>query len=149
VPIVFAGVSDPVGGCLVATLARPGGNITGFALPEYGISVKWLELLKEMAPRVTRAAIVRDPTVAVGIGQLGAIQSVAPSFGVEANPIDVRDAGEIERAVTAFAWPPNGVGWAWGTHRWGTGLLSGSGNSIPIAARPGSQRPFLPSSPRR
>jgi len=108
IPIVFVNVSDPVGAGYVASLARPGGNATGFMAFEYGMSGKWLELLKEIAPRVTRAAIIRDPTVPVGIGQLGAIQSVAPSFGVEANPIDVRDASEIERAVTAFARSPNG-----------------------------------------
>jgi putative ABC transport system substrate-binding protein len=108
IPIVFVNVSDPVGAAYVASLARPGGNATGFMAFEYGMSGKWLELLKEIAPRVTRAAIVRDPTVPVGIGQLGAIQSVAPSFGVEANPIDVRDASEIERAVAAFAGSPNG-----------------------------------------
>ena len=86
IPIVFVNVSDPVGAGYVASLARPGGNATGFMAFEYGMSGKWLELLKEIAPRVTRAAIVRDPTVPVGIGQLGAIQSVAPSFGVEASP---------------------------------------------------------------
>jgi putative ABC transport system substrate-binding protein len=108
IPIVFVNVSDPVGAGYVASLARPGGNATGFMAFEYGMSGKWLELLKEIAPRVTRAAIIRDPTVPVGIGQLGAIQSVAPSFGVEASPIDVRDASEVERAVTAFARSPNG-----------------------------------------
>jgi ABC-type uncharacterized transport system substrate-binding protein len=108
IPIVFVNVSDPVGAAYVASLARPGGNATGFMAFEYGMSGKWLELLKEIAPRVTRVAIVRDPTVPVGIGQLGAIQSVAPSFGVEANPINVRDASEVERAVAAFAGSPNG-----------------------------------------
>jgi len=108
IPIVFVNVSDPVGAGYVASLARPGGNATGFMAFEYGMSGKWLELLKEIAPRVTRAAIIRDPTVSVGIGQLGAIQSAAPSFGVEANPIDARDASEIERAITAFARSPNG-----------------------------------------
>src|SRR5262245_56206277 len=96
-PIVFVNVSDPVGAGYVASLARPGGNVTGFTFVEYGMSGTWLELLKEIAPRVTRAAILRDPTLAVGIGQLGAIQSVAPSLGVETSPIDVRDAGELER----------------------------------------------------
>ena len=86
----------------------PGGNATGFTLFEYGISGKWLELLKEIAPRVTRAAVLRDPVIAQGSGQLGAIQSAAPSFGVELRPVDVRDAGEIERAVTAFARGSNG-----------------------------------------
>jgi putative ABC transport system substrate-binding protein len=108
VPIVFANVADPVGAGLVDSLARPGGNATGFTVFEYGISGKWLELLKEIAPRVTRAAVLRDPAVAAGAGQLGAIQSVAPSFGVEVRPVDVRDAGEIERAVTAFARSSNG-----------------------------------------
>jgi putative ABC transport system substrate-binding protein len=102
-PIVFVNVSDPVGAGYVASLARPGGNVTGFTFVEYGMSGKWLELLKEIAPRVTRVAILRDPTLAVGIGQLGAIQSVAPSFRVEASPIDVRNADEIERAITDFA----------------------------------------------
>jgi putative tryptophan/tyrosine transport system substrate-binding protein len=107
-PIVFVGVTDPVGAGYVASLARPGGNATGFIFIEYGMSGKWLELLKEIAPGVTRAAILRDPTLPVGIGQLGAIQSVAPSLGVETSPIDVRDAGEIERTITDFARTPNG-----------------------------------------
>jgi putative tryptophan/tyrosine transport system substrate-binding protein len=108
VPIVFAAVADPVGSGLVASLARPGGNVTGFTLFEYAISAKWLELLKEIAPRVTRVAVLRDPTIATGIGQLGAIQSVAPAFGKELRPIDLRDAGELERVLTAFAQEPNG-----------------------------------------
>ena len=108
VPIVFTQTPDPVGAGFVESLARPGGNATGFTLFEYGISGKWLELLKEIAPRVTRAAVLRDPAIPQGIGQLGAIQSVAPSFGVELSPVDVRDAGEIERAVTAFARGSNG-----------------------------------------
>ena len=107
VPIVFAQTPDPVGAGFVASLARPGGNATGFAIFEFGMGGKWLELLKEIAPRVTRAAVLRDAALAAGTGQLGAIQSVAPSFGVELSPIDVRDAGEIERAVTAFARSPN------------------------------------------
>jgi putative tryptophan/tyrosine transport system substrate-binding protein len=107
VPIVFATVTDPVGGGLVANLARPGGNTTGFTLSEYGLSGKWLELLKEIAPRVTRAAVLRDP-VAVGIAQFAAIQAVAPSLQMELSPVDVRDPSEIERAVTAFADRPNG-----------------------------------------
>jgi putative ABC transport system substrate-binding protein len=107
-PIVFVNVSDPVGAGYVASLARPGSNITGFTFIEYGMSGKWLELLKEIAPRVMRVAILRDPTLAVGIGQLGAIQSVAPSFRVEASPIDVRNADEIERAITDFARTANG-----------------------------------------
>ena len=108
VPIVFVTVTDPVGGGLVASLARPGGNTTGFTLSEYAVSGKWLELLKQIAPSVTRAAVLRDP-VAVGIGQFAAIQAVAPSLQVELSPIDARDAGEIERAVTEFAKRPNGA----------------------------------------
>jgi putative tryptophan/tyrosine transport system substrate-binding protein len=107
-PIVFVTVVDPVGSGFVDSLARPGGNITGFPLFEYGISGKWLELLKEIAPPVTRVAVLRDPALASGGGQLGAIQSVAPSFGVEWSPVNMRDAGEIERGVTAFARSPNG-----------------------------------------
>ena len=108
VPIVFVTVIDPVGAGFVASLARPGGNATGFTIYEYSMSGKWLELLKEIAPRVTRAAVLRDPAVASGIGQFGAVQIVAPSFGVELSPVDVRDAGEIERAVAAFASGSNG-----------------------------------------
>jgi putative tryptophan/tyrosine transport system substrate-binding protein len=108
VPIVFALVNDPVGSGYVASLGRPGGNTTGFAGTEFGISGKWLELLKEIAPRTTRVAVLRDPTAALGIGQFAAIQSVAPSFRVELSPIDVRDAGEIERDITAFARSSNG-----------------------------------------
>ena len=103
VPIVFVAVPDPVGAGYVDSLARPGGNATGFTSFEYGISAKWLELLKQIAPRLTRVAILRDTTIAAGTGQYGAIQSVAPSFGVESSPVNVRDAGEIERAVAAFA----------------------------------------------
>ena len=103
VPIVFAVVIDPVGAGFVASLARPGGNATGFTIFEYGLSGKWLELLKQVAPGTTRAAVLRDPTIASGIGQFAAIQAVAPSLGVELTPVDVRDAPEIERAVTAFA----------------------------------------------
>jgi putative ABC transport system substrate-binding protein len=108
VPIVFAIVVDPVGAGFVASLARPGGNATGFTMFEYGMSGKWLELLKQIAPGVTRAAVLRDPAIASGIGQFGAVQAVAPSLGVELSPIDVRDAPEIERAVAAFAGIPNG-----------------------------------------
>jgi putative ABC transport system substrate-binding protein len=108
VPIVFVNVTDPVGAGFVASLARPGGNATGFTQYEYGLSGKWLELLKQIAAGVTRAAILRDPTNPSGSGQLGALQAVAPSLGVELSPVDVRDAGEIERAVTAFARSPNG-----------------------------------------
>jgi putative tryptophan/tyrosine transport system substrate-binding protein len=103
VPIVFTLTPDPVGAGFVDSLARPGGNATGFTNFEYGIGGKWLELLKEIAPRVTRAAVLRDPAIPAGIGQFGAIQAVAPSFGIELRPVDVRDAGEIERAVATFA----------------------------------------------
>jgi putative tryptophan/tyrosine transport system substrate-binding protein len=108
VPIVFVTVVDPVGAGFVASLARPGGNATGFTIYEYSMSGKWLELLKEIAPPVTRAAVLRDPAVASGIGQFGAVQIVAPSLGVEVTPVDIRDAGEIERAVSAFANGSNG-----------------------------------------
>ena len=107
-PIVFALVIDPVGSGFVAGLAQPGGNATGFTLFEYGMSGKWLELLKEIAPGVTRAAVLRDPAIASGIGQFGAVQALAPSLGMELSPIDVRDASEIERAVTAFTRSGNG-----------------------------------------
>ena len=108
VPSVFAIVPDPVGGGFVDSLARPGGNATGFTLYEYGISAKWLELLKEIAPGVRQVAVLRDAGLSVGAGQFGAMQSVAPSFGVELRPIDVLDAPEIERAITAFARSANG-----------------------------------------
>jgi putative ABC transport system substrate-binding protein len=108
VPIVFAGVTDPVGGGLVASLARPGGNTTGFVTSEFGFAGKWLELLKEIAPRVTRVVVLRDPAVASQIALFGSIQSVAPSLGVELRPIDTRDPSEMERAVAVFAGEPNG-----------------------------------------
>jgi ABC-type uncharacterized transport system substrate-binding protein len=108
VPIVFVVVIDPVGAGFVASLARPGGNATGFTTFEYGMSGKWLELLKEIAPGTTRVAVLRDPAIASGIGQFGAVQAVAPSLKVELSPVDVRDAGEIESAVTAFARSANG-----------------------------------------
>ena len=108
VPIVFVGVIDPVGAGLVASLAHPGGNTTGFTVFEYGLSPKWLALLKEIAPRVTRAAVFRDPTTASQIGLLGGIQSVAPSLRMELHLIDVREVGEIERAAATFAREPNG-----------------------------------------
>jgi ABC-type uncharacterized transport system substrate-binding protein len=108
VPIVFVIVIDPVGAGFVTSLARPGGNATGFLMLEYGLSGKWLEVLKQIAPGVTRAAVVRDPAVASGIGQFAAVQAVAPSLGVELSPVDARDAPEIERAVTTFARSGNG-----------------------------------------
>jgi len=108
VPIVFVNVADPVGAGFVDGLARPGGNITGFALYEYSMSGKFLELLKEIAPRVTRVAVLRDPAIAAGSGQLGVIQALAPSFGVELTPIGVREPGEIERDISAIAHGPNG-----------------------------------------
>ena len=108
VPIVFVNVADPVGAGFVDGLARPGGNITGFALYEYSMSGKFLELLKEIAPRVTRVAVLRDPAIAAGSGQLGVIQALAPSFGVELTPIGVRETGEIERDISAIARGPNG-----------------------------------------
>jgi putative ABC transport system substrate-binding protein len=103
VPIVFTNVPDPVGAGFVESLPRPGGNATGFLQIEYGMSGKWLELLKEMAPGVTRAAVFRDPDLAAGLGQFGAIQAVAPSLRVEVSAINVRDASEMELAVKAFA----------------------------------------------
>jgi putative ABC transport system substrate-binding protein len=108
VPIVFVVVTDPVGAGFVDSLARPGGNVTGFINFEYGISGKWLELLKQIAPGVTRAAVIRDPAITAGVGQFAAIQSVAPSFGVELKPVNVRDAREVERAIMDFARSSNG-----------------------------------------
>jgi len=107
-PIVFAGVSDPVGAGFVDTLARPGGNVTGFMIFEYSLSGKWLELLKEIAPRLMRAAVLRDSANPAGIAQFGAIQAVAQSLGVELRPVDTRDAGEIERSIASFAGAANG-----------------------------------------
>ncbi len=102
-PIVFVQVSDPVGAGIVDTLARPGGNVTGFMNFEYSLSGKWLELLKQIAPSVKRAAILRDSGTPAGIGQFSAIQGAAQSLGVEVSPVNIRDAGEIEHAVAAFA----------------------------------------------
>ena len=107
VPIVFVGAIDPLGAGYVASLAKPGGNATGFAATEFGISAKWLELLKEIAPGVKRVAVVRNTTIAGG-GQFGAIQAVASSFGVELRPVEPRDADEIQRAIAAFAREPDG-----------------------------------------
>jgi putative tryptophan/tyrosine transport system substrate-binding protein len=120
VPIVFTTILDPVGAGFVDSLARPGGNATGFIAFEYGLSGKWLELLKQIAPSLTRVAILRDPATAAGIGQFAAIQSVAPSFGVELRPIDIREADGIERAVTTFAGSSNG----------GLIVTAGSGSAI-------------------
>jgi putative ABC transport system substrate-binding protein len=108
VPIVFVNVSDPVGAGFVNSLARPGGNATGFAQLEYNLTAKWLELLKQIAPSVTRAAVLRDHTITAGIGQFAVIQSVAPSLGIDVSPVNVSNADEIERAVTAFAQTANG-----------------------------------------
>jgi ABC-type uncharacterized transport system substrate-binding protein len=108
VPIVFANVIDPVGEGYVSSLARPGGNTTGFLTFEYSISGKWLELLKKLAPQTTRVAVLRDPGVAAGIGQFAAIQSAASSSGIELSVIDSREANEIERGLAAFEREPNG-----------------------------------------
>ena len=108
VPIVFVNAVDPVGAGFVDSLARPGGNVTGFVSFEYGLSVKWLELLKEIAPRVTWVAVIRDPEISAGTGQFGAIQATAPSLGLELITVSPREASEIERAITAFARTPNG-----------------------------------------
>jgi putative tryptophan/tyrosine transport system substrate-binding protein len=108
-PIVFANLIDPVGAGFVASLARPGGNTTGFSAFEYSLSGKWLELLKELAPNVTRVAVLRDPAETAGIGQFAAIQAMAPpTLGLELSPIDARYPAEIERAITTFAIEPNG-----------------------------------------
>ena len=120
VPIVFLNVVDPVGAGFVASLAHPGGNATGFTLFEYGLSAKWLELLKQIAPDVKRVAVVRDPSVGSGIGQLAVIQAAAASFGVEFQPIDVRAPAEIELGVTDFARTPNG------------GLIVAAAPSMPV-----------------
>ena len=103
VPIVFPIVGDPVAAGFVDSLARPGGNATGFMTFEYSMGGKWLELLKQIEPRVTRAAVIRDPAIPTGLGQFGAIQTMAQPLGLEVNPINVRDASEIERAVVVFA----------------------------------------------
>lgn len=108
IPVVFINVPDPVGTGLVDSMARPGGNATGFTNFEYSLTGKWLELLQEIAPRVTRVAVLRDAAIAAGIGQWSAIQAMAPSRGVELTPINVRDAAEIERSIAAFAGTPSG-----------------------------------------
>jgi putative ABC transport system substrate-binding protein len=106
-PTVFVSVVDPVGAGYVQSLARPGGNATGFTQFEYGIAGKWLEMLRQVSPHVTRALVIRDPSQTAGIGQFAAIQAVAPAFGVELSPVDVRDLNEIERSIAAFAQTPN------------------------------------------
>ena len=108
VPIVFANVVDPVGAGFVDSMAQPGGNATGFVMFEYSLAGKWLELLKEIAPDVRRAAVIRDPAISAGTGQFGAIQALAPSIGIDVVPVNLRDASEIERAITAFARSGNG-----------------------------------------
>jgi putative ABC transport system substrate-binding protein len=108
IPIVFANLADPVGAGFVQSLARPGGNATGFTTYEYSMSGKWVELLKQIAPQVTRVAVIRDPATAAGIGQFSAIQSVAQSLGIELTPFSARDAGEIERGIGDFARSGNG-----------------------------------------
>src|SRR3974390_312091 len=108
VPIVFTNVVDPVGAGFVDSVGRPGGNVTGFVSFEYGLSAKWLEVLKEIAPRVTRVAVIRDPNISAGTGQFGAIQGAAASFGLELSAVNPREASEIERAIAEFARTPNG-----------------------------------------
>jgi putative tryptophan/tyrosine transport system substrate-binding protein len=108
IPVVFTLTPDPVGAGYVTSLARPGGNATGFTSTEYGMSAKWLELLKEIAPGVTCAAVLRDPAIAQGIGQFAVMQSAAPPLGIELSPVSVRDAPEIERAIAEFARSSNG-----------------------------------------
>ena len=107
-PIVFAGVSDPIGAGFADTLARPGGNVTGFMIFEYSLSGKWLELLKEIAPQLMRAAVLRDAANPAGIAQFAAVQTVAQSLGVELRPVDTHDGGEIERSIASFARDANG-----------------------------------------
>jgi putative ABC transport system substrate-binding protein len=116
IPIVFAGLFDPVGAGVVESLARPGGNLTGFASPEYAFSGKWLELLKQVAPNVTRVAVIRDSSTPGGIGEFGAIQSTAPSLGMEVLPVNASDPGDIERGIVAFSRQPNGGAVAIGTN---------------------------------
>ena len=108
VPILFAIVPDPLGAGFVKSLRRPGGNVTGFMQAEFNLSGKWLELLKEIAPRVTQVAVLRDPTITAGIGQFAVIQSVSSSLSVDVSPVDIRNATEIEREVASFARTPNG-----------------------------------------
>jgi putative tryptophan/tyrosine transport system substrate-binding protein len=107
-PIVFANVTDPVGAGFVDTMARPGGNATGFVQFEYNLSGKWLELLKQIAPNVTHVAVLRDPNIPSGVGQFAVIQAMAPVVGLEVSAINVTNADEIERGITSFAHSPNG-----------------------------------------
>ncbi|HET8918836.1 MAG TPA: ABC transporter substrate-binding protein [Xanthobacteraceae bacterium] len=123
VPIVFVRVADPIGAGIVNTLARPGGNVTGFMNYEYSLSGKWVEVLKQIEPRLTHAAVVRDAANPAGIAQFGAIRTTASSLGVDVSPIDIRDAGEIERAIADFARSPNG----------GLIVTPGAGSSVHIA----------------
>jgi len=125
VPIVFVTVTDPIGGGLVASLEPPGGNTTGFTQFEFGSSAKWLELLKEIAPKITRVAVIRDPTARSGGGQLGAIQGVAPSLGIEVRPIDAADSEAIERDLAPFAREANG-GLIVTSSRWRARIAKGS-----------------------
>src|SRR5262245_39697518 len=108
IPVVFSRVVDPVGAGFVDSMARPGGNATGLVMLEYSMATKWLEFLKEIAPLVTRAAVLRDPALSSGTGQFGAIQSAAPSFRLDVTPVSVRDAAVIERSIVAFTQVPNG-----------------------------------------
>jgi putative tryptophan/tyrosine transport system substrate-binding protein len=108
VPVVFVAVVDPIGAGYVDSLARPGGNATGFTNVEFSMGAKWLELLKEIAPSVRRVAVIRDPDLSIGPGQFSAVQTAAPSLGIEARPVNVRDPGEIERVIAAFARSGNG-----------------------------------------
>jgi len=108
IPVVFPVAGDPVAGGFVESLARPGGNITGFALFEYGIGAKWLELLKQVSPRVTRAAVMTQAGLPAALGQVGAVQAAGPGLGIEVRPLTVRDAASIEAGVTSFAHTPNG-----------------------------------------
>jgi putative tryptophan/tyrosine transport system substrate-binding protein len=108
IPIVFTQGVDPVGAGFVQSLARPGGNITGFTQFEYSLAAKWLELLKQIAPHVTRAAVIRDPTRGPGIGQFAVVQAIAPLLGMELSPINAHDVSEMEREIAAFAHSPNG-----------------------------------------
>src|SRR6516165_354419 len=129
IPVVFVVVPDPMGSGLVQSLSRPGGNATGFMMFEYSLSGKWPELLKEIAPSVTHAAVLRDPTFVSGIGQFAVIQAVAPSAGIEVSPIDLREPNQIERTIATFAQSPNG-----GLIHTASGIGAVNGNLIIAAA---------------